>query len=70
VAATDEKPKAGPIYRWIALGIAVFSFVLAGVFAVAPDGNKLFAVGTFLFLGFVYLMIARTGLWPPPRDGR
>jgi hypothetical protein len=70
MADTGEKPKARPIFRMLALGMAVFCFVLGAVFAVAPGDNKLFTVGTCLFVGFVMLTIARTGLWPPPRRGQ
>jgi peptidoglycan/LPS O-acetylase OafA/YrhL len=69
-ASGGEKPKARPIFRKLALGMAVVCFVLGAVFGVVADDNTPFAVGTCLFLGFVMLTIARTGLWPPPRGGQ
>jgi hypothetical protein len=67
MADTGDRPKARPIFRKLALGMAVVCFVLGALFAVAPGVDKLYPVVACLFLGFVMLTIARTGLWPPPR---
>jgi hypothetical protein len=66
MAITAEQPEARSIFRKIALGVAVFCFVLAGAFGIALDDNKPLAVITSLMVGFVMMTIARTGLWPPP----
>jgi hypothetical protein len=69
MAVADEKPKARPMFRRLALGMAVVCFVLGAAFGIARGEDSLFIMVVCLFVGFVMLTIARTGLWPPPRDG-
>ena len=68
MAITDERPKARLIFRRLALGMAVFLFVLAAVFFIVPSDLKLVGGLPSLFVGFVMLSIARFGIWPPPRS--
>ena len=62
-----EKPPARPIYRKLALGLAVISLLLAIVAATGlmGDGMDIYGMGLFLFLGYMFWIIARTGYWPP-----
>ena len=66
MAITQGKPEAILISRRIALGAAVFCFVLAGMIVITLGDKKPLAVVTSLMVGFVMLTIARAGLWPPP----
>jgi peptidoglycan/LPS O-acetylase OafA/YrhL len=69
MTVTDEKPNARPMFRRLALGMAVVCFVLGAVFGIAQGDDSLFTMLVCLFVGFVMLTIARTGRWPPPREG-
>jgi hypothetical protein len=76
MVTNGEKPQARPLFRKLALGMAIVLFLLAAAFALAPivDNNgrtfpreaRLLGVGSCLFLGFAMLAIGRTGRWPPP----
>ena len=63
-----EKPQARPLFRKLALGMAIFLFLLTAASGFAPvDSNsKLLGAGIFLFVGFVMLTIWKTGFWPAP----
>ena len=69
--ATDGKSsQARPLFRKLALGMAVVLFLLAAVFALAPVADldseqKRIGVVVSLFVGFVMLTIGKTGFWPP-----
>jgi hypothetical protein len=52
-------------FRILAALVAVVCFVLAAVVGIAPVEDGFFAVGIFLFVGFVMVAIAGTGHWPP-----
>lgn len=67
MSVTGDRAKARPIFRKLALGMAIVCLVLGALIAVAPVENNTFTSGTCLFVGFVMLTIGRTGLWPPPR---
>jgi hypothetical protein len=77
MVTNGEKPQARPLFRKLALGMAVVLFLLAAVSGLAavfglvpPDvtyNEKLMFVGICLFMGFVMLTIGRTGRWPPPK---
>ena len=62
MAITDERPRARLIFRRLALGMAVLLFVFAGVFFIVPNDVRLAGGLPCLFVGFVMLTIARTGL--------
>jgi hypothetical protein len=68
VVTNGEKPQARPLFRKLALGLAIVLFLLAAVFGLAPTDNdlKLKAGGPCLFVGYVMLTI---GIWPPPPSG-
>jgi hypothetical protein len=65
MATTGERPPARPLFRKLALGMAVVCVLLAAVFGFAPVEDRLLGVGICLFLGFVMFTIGRTGFWPP-----
>jgi hypothetical protein len=65
MATTGERPQARPLFRKLALSMAVVCFLLAAVFGLAPLGDRLLGVGICLFLGFMMLTIGLTGSWPP-----
>ena len=65
MSSTGETPQARPLFRKLALGMAVVCFILATVFGIAPGEDKLLTVGSCLFVGFVMLTIGKTGFWPP-----
>ena len=67
MVTNGEKPQARPLFRKLALGMAIVLFLLAAVFGLALTDNnlKLLAGGSCLFVGFVMLTIGRTGFWPP-----
>jgi len=60
-----DQPQARPLFRKLALGMAVVCFLLAVVFGLAPVGDRLLTVGACLFVGFMMLTIAKSGYWPP-----
>lgn len=64
----SKRAKARPIFRRLAFGMAVVSLVLGAVIGFAPVQDRRFISGICLFVGFVMLTIARTGLWPPSRE--
>jgi hypothetical protein len=69
MASTGERPPARPLFRKLAVGMAVVCFILAAVFGIVPDENKLLGVLVCLFVGFVTSVIGTTGYWPPrPRQ--
>jgi hypothetical protein len=67
MSLTNEQPRARPIFRWLALGLAAFSFLTAGVLVAAMVSDSLavegrpLIVAMCLFAGFMFLSIARTG---------
>lgn len=63
-----ERVKARPIFRRLALGMAVVCVVLGAVIGFARVEDDLFTCRICLFVGFVMWTIGRTGLWPPPRQ--
>lgn len=65
---TGERPQVRPLFRKIALAMAVVCFLLAGVLEFAPIGSKVLPVGASLGVGFVMLTIGKTGYWPPGRS--
>jgi hypothetical protein len=67
MGTNPKTPQARPLFRKLALGMAVVLFVLATAFRLAPIGrdNKLLGGGVCLFVGFVMLNIGKTGRWPP-----
>jgi len=67
MSTDDNKRPARPVYRKLAIGVAVVSFVMAIVSALGllAAGAKLFWTIVFLFVGFVFSTIAATGHWPP-----
>jgi hypothetical protein len=68
MVTNGEKPQARPLFRKLALGMAIVLFLLAAVFGLAPTDNnsKLLGGGLCLFVGFAMLTIGKTGFWPPP----
>jgi len=64
----DEKPPARPVFRKLAIGVAVVCFILAVVFVFAPIEEKAFPVVVYLFVGFVMAVLGLTGHWPPARS--
>jgi hypothetical protein len=68
MVTNGDKPQARPLFRKLALGMAIVFFLLAAVFGLAPTDNnsKLLGGGLCPFLSFVMLTIGKTGLWPPP----
>lgn len=68
---TDDNMKtpARPLFRKLALAVAVACFGLAAVFCFVPAAKQegLFTVAICLFVGFVMLTIGRTGFWPRPK---
>jgi hypothetical protein len=65
MSITGETPQARPLFRKLALGMAIVCFILATVFGIARVENKLLTAGSCLFVGVVMLTIAKTGFWPP-----
>jgi hypothetical protein len=65
MSITGDTPQARPLFRKLALGMALVCFVLALVLGIAPIEDKLLAAGSCLFVGFVMLTIGKTGFWPP-----
>jgi hypothetical protein len=69
MATHGERPQARPLFRKLALGMAIVLFLLAAIFGIALTENtsRWMSTGVCLFLGFVMLTIGKTGLWPPPK---
>jgi hypothetical protein len=65
--SSGETPPARPIYRKLALGVAVVCFALAAISGFARPGDGLHGLAILLFLGFVMAVIGVTGYWPPRR---
>jgi hypothetical protein len=63
-----EKPLARPLFRKLALGVAVVCFALA-VAGLASPGDGLFGPLVCLAVGFVLAVVGAAGYWPP-RHGR
>ena len=62
-----DQTKARPLYRKLALGMAVACLILALVFGILSTEGRVPVDAVCLFVGFVMLTIAQTGYWPPPR---
>ena len=60
-----EKPPARPIFRRLAVGLAIACFILAGVFVILVPEEGWMGPGVCVFIGFVMSTIAATGYWPP-----
>jgi hypothetical protein len=69
MAEYDTKPPARPLFRKLALGVAVVCFLLGIVFALTPvlEESKWVCVIIVFFVGIVTLTIAKTGFWPRPK---
>jgi hypothetical protein len=70
MAIDGKSAQARPLFRKLALGMAVVLFLLAAVFGLAPVADldskqKLVVVVPSLFVGYVMLTIGKTGFWPP-----
>jgi len=65
--SSGETPPARPVFRKLAIGVAIVCFVLAAIFGVAQPEDGLVAPGICLFVGFVVAVIGATGYWPPRR---
>jgi peptidoglycan/LPS O-acetylase OafA/YrhL len=65
MSSDQRPPDARPVFRRLAVGVAVVCFALAGVFGFVADENKLFAVGVCLAVGAMMAVIGVTGYWPP-----
>jgi hypothetical protein len=63
MVTNGEKPQARPLFRKLALGMAIVLFLLAAACQLAPvDKNlKLMAGGSCLFVSFVMLKIGKKG---------
>ena len=61
----DKQPDAQPIYRLLALGVAVVCFLLAAAFTFAAPEQGLFPRIVCLIVGFIMLVIGKNGRWPP-----
>ncbi len=57
-------PKARPLFRKLAFGVAVFCFIAAAVFGVAAPEEGWFGPGVLLFNGFIMAAIGATGNLP------
>ena len=65
MAEEKRKPDARPIFRRLAGGVAVVSFMLAAVFAFAPiEGDMWKTVYICMAVGVIMAGIALTGNWP------
>jgi hypothetical protein len=65
--STVGKPPARPLFRKLALGVAVVCFALAAVTGLTGEGDGLFGPLVCLAVGFVMAAIGVTGYWPPAR---
>lgn len=65
--SSGETPPARPVFRKLAIGVAIACFVLAAIFGIARPEDGFFAPGICLFVGFVMSVVAATGYWPPRR---
>jgi hypothetical protein len=65
MATTGERLQAAPLFRKLALGMAIVCFLLTAVFAFGQVGNRLLGVVVCLFVGLMMLTIGMTGSWPP-----
>jgi hypothetical protein len=63
----EEKPQARKTFRRLAAVVAVFCFLLAGVFGWVQMEGRWVGIVICLFVGFVMATIAATGHWPPRR---
>jgi hypothetical protein len=69
MAIDGKSAQARPLFRKLALGMAVVLFLLAAVFGLAPVADldskqRLVVVVPSLFVGYMMLTIAKTGFWP------
>lgn len=66
-----EKPPARPVFRKLAIAVAIVCFLLAVVFGLlAPFEEKLLGMVVCVFVGMVMMAIGITGYWPPRRNPR
>lgn len=65
--SSSETPPARPVFRKLAIGVAVVCSLLAAVFGLARPEDGLLAPGVCLFVGVMMAVIGFTGYWPPRR---
>jgi hypothetical protein len=63
----DQRPDARPLFRRLAVAVAILCFLIAGAFGWFGGDDKWFGIGISLFVGFVMLTIYTTGSWPGKR---
>lgn len=62
----DRPPDVRPVFRKLALGVALFCFVAAGAFGLFGDGDLTGPI-ICLAVGGMMTVIGATGYWPPRR---
>ena len=65
--SSDSSPPARPIFRKLAIVIAILSFLLAAAFGIFQSEDGWFPPVICLFVGFMMSVIGATGYWPPRR---
>lgn len=63
----DERSQARPLFRQIAIVVALFCFILAGVIGWTHMEGRWVGIGISLFVGFMMMTIAVSGRWPHKR---
>lgn len=56
---------ARPVFRKLALALSVLCFLLALLFRFTTPEQGKFPVIISILVGFILLVIGRTGRWPP-----
>lgn len=64
MSSAGRPPDARPLFRKLALAIALVCFILAGVFGWAGSGELAVPI-TCLIVGAMMGAIGLTGYWPP-----
>jgi hypothetical protein len=68
MVTNGEGPQAMPLFRKLALGMAIVFILLGGVFALAPIDKNSKSLGwpSCLFAAMVMMAIGKPYWWPPP----
>ena len=64
---SQREPDVRPVFKKIALLMAIVCFLLAGIGVFVPVESKLPGVVACIVVGFIMLTIGTKGYWPPRR---
>jgi hypothetical protein len=65
MASSEKQPGARPLFRQLALGIAIVLFILGPIFHFTAPEAGYFPLVICLIVGFIMVGVGATGYWPP-----